>query len=108
MQFDRALSLDPAYAEASLSRATVLESLGRPEDALTSCNIAAAAARRRSGAYQPRVLADALLSEARLLIARPGREVLAAAALDEARVVAPADWPGKAEAAALRARIKRP
>lgn len=106
--FDRALAVDPGYAEALLSRATVLEALGRGEDALAACAGAAAASRRRSGAYQPRVLVDALLSQARLLLARPGRESQASAALLEALAAAPADWPGKAEAAALKARLKLP
>ncbi|MEQ1918379.1 MAG: hypothetical protein ABL955_04210, partial [Elusimicrobiota bacterium] len=82
--------------------------LGRGEDALASCAAAAAASRRRSGAYQPRVLVDALLSQTRLLLTRPGREAQAAAALAEALAAAPADWPGKPEAAALKARLRLP
>ena len=106
--FDRALELDPAYAEASLSRATVLESLGRPEDALGSAAAAAKASRRGAGDYQPGLLADALFAEARLLHARPGRDARAAAALTEALENAPSGWSGRGEASALRARLKRP
>lgn len=104
--FDLALKLDPYDGEAALSRATVLESLGRGEEALAACASAAAAARRRTGSYQPRLLADALLAEARLALLKPGREKRASAALAEALEAAPADWRGRTEAAALLKKLK--
>lgn len=98
--FEAALKEDPGDAEAEMSRALVKELAGDTEEALAGYGRAADSARRRPETFPPHVLADALSSRGRLLLAAgraaEGRRDLAAA-LD----AAPASWPGRAEARKL-------
>jgi tetratricopeptide (TPR) repeat protein len=103
--FDRALADDPGDAEAALSRATVLESLGRTRDAGRAYDAAVRAARRSRGAFPAHVLADALSSRGRLRLAA-GRKAQARRDLAAALAAAPQDWPGRAEARALLERAR--
>ncbi len=98
--FDTALKEDPGDAEAEMSRALIMEVKGRRDEALAGYGRAADSARRRPETFPPHVLADALSSRARLLLAA-GRPDEARRDLDAALAAAPKDWNGRAEAQKL-------
>lgn len=103
--FAAALDLDPGDAEAEMSRATILEDLGRADEATAAFGRASDSARRRPEDFPPHVLADALGSYGRLL-ARAGRAAEARAALSEALSSAPEGWSGRAEAERLLSGVR--
>lgn len=102
--FELAAEREPGNPDTAMSRAALLERLGRSSDALDAYRDAAASARRRPA--PGRVLADALLARARLL-GEAGRREDARRSVAEALSSAPDDWEEKAAAEQLRASLER-
>ena len=103
--FEAALRLDPRDAEAEMSRALILELLGRRDEAAAGYGRAADSARRRPETFPAHVLADALASRGRLRLAA-GRRDEARRDLEAALKAAPRDWDGRAEAETLLGRSR--